>query len=226
MKDFDIDNAIESADSERKAELLVQLHTRIGNPQHSEQQIKSRKRFFNVKAAAFGVAGIFAVSLAIVLPMALNKNTPYESPHRYTYNASQFEYDDLGLTIKEYSAEIGKTFLYIDWYDYAEECITTKYFLSDDADNIIYIAEDIYNGETGDHVQLAFVDTNIDVDRLDDIKASCTKNYEYNNTIINWTYDSMSESRAFFEYDGYKYYLRLFDPMSEQAILDIVKEML
>ena len=227
MKDFDIDNTIENANSEKKAELLTRLHGRTGIPQQEELQIQSRKGFSKVKAFAFGAVGLIAVSVAIVLPISLRNNTitPPSKP-KYTYMVDEFNQDDLGITIKEYAETTGKNILYIDWYDIADDCITTKYFLPDDEDKIICISEDLYNGETGDHVCLFVTDIYTDIDILDNIRESSTAEYEYNNTIIKWAYSDMTESTAYFEYDGYKYYFQLFDAMSEQAILDIVKEML
>ena len=226
MKDFDMDNTIENVGGEKKAALLTQLHNRTGIPQHEEPQIKERRRFFNIKTAAFGVVGIIAVSIAIVLPISLRKSAP--APHsqqRYTYNAADFDQGDLGLTVREYAEQIGKNILYLDWYDNADEYVTTKYFLPNEEDKIIYISEDIYNGETGDHVRFSFVDNNIDVDYLEEFKESCKLNYEYNNMIISWGCESTIVSRAYFEYNDYKYYVQLFEPMSDQAVLDIVKEM-
>ena len=96
--------------------------------------------------------------------------------------------------------------------------------MPNDKDNIIYVAEDIYNTITGDHVWLAVVEKNINIDKLDYIIDSSPWDYEYNNINIKWAY-KMVDSTACFEYNGYKYYVRLSVPTSEQAILDIVKEM-
>ena len=225
MKDFDIDNTIEVTGSDKKAERLAQLHARTGIPEIQEHGVESRKRFIGVRAAAFGLAGICAVSLAIVLPISLRKETAPPTQERYTYTEADLSKATLGMTIKEYAHETGKDILYLDWYDIADECTTTKYFLPEDENNIIYIAEDITSGETGDHVRLAVVDTNIDVYEVERIKEMSTNSYEYNNITINWLYDDIALATAYFEYNGYQYSLRLDFPMSEQAILDIVKEM-
>ena len=223
MKDIDIDNTIENAGCEKKEQLRAQLHTRIGVPQ-KERQIKSRRKI-SLKALAFGIAGMCAVCLAIVLPISLYNNTTPSSQDKFTYAAVDFLYDDLGLTIKEYSEQTGKNLLYIDWYDVADECVTTKYYLPDKEDDIIYIAEDLINGETGDCVWFAVVETNVFIDELETVRDICDMSYEYNNTQINWSYN-INISRAYFVYQGYKYYFKLDYPTSEQAILDIVKDML
>ena len=223
MRDIDIDNIIENADCEKKEQLQAQLHTRIGLPQQEEWRSKSNRRVFNLKAVGFGIAGMLAVCLAIVLPISLRNNTP-PSQNRYTYTAADFSQGKLGMTIKEYSESSRKNILYLDWYDIADECESTKYFLPKEEENIIYISESICNGETGDRVWFAVVAVNISVDELDDFCDNYVLSYEHNNTKINWSY-SIDISKAYFEYKGYKYYVKLDYPMSEQAILDIVKEM-
>ena len=224
MKDIDIDNTIENTGCEKKEQLRAQLHTRIGLPQQDEEQIKSTRRGFRLKAVALGIAAMCAVCLAIVLPISLRNNAPTLSNNRYTYSVDDCLADNMGLTIKEYSEQTGKNILYIDWYDIAEECLTKKYFLPDKEDEIIYITEDLLNGETGDHVRLSIVSTNTSIDELDTFRDFCTLNYKFNGIIIYWVYN-FDISRAYFEYSGYKYYLRLDYPMSEQSILDIVIDM-
>lgn len=224
MKDIDIDNTIENTGCEKKEQLRAQLHTRIGLPQQDEEQIKNTRRGFRLKAVALGIAGICAICLAIVLPISLRDNMIPPSQDKFTYLVADFLDDDLGLTIKEYAEQTGKNILYIDWYDIAEECLTKKYFLPDNEDKIIYITEDLLNGETGDHVLLSIVSTNTSIDELDTARDFCTFSYEYHNVNISWIYN-VDASRAYFEYNGYKYYVRLEYPMSEQAILDIVISM-
>lgn len=225
MKDIDIDNAIETADCEKKEQLRAQLHARIGLTQQGDRQTKSKRRGFGIKAVALGIAAMCAVCLAIVLPISLREDTaPKPLQKKYTYSAAALSVDNLGLTIKEYSEQTGKNILYIDWYDIADECTTKKYFLPDKKDNIIYISEDLLNGETGDYVWLAVVETNIFIDELETIPDVCDLSYEYNSTKIHWSYNT-DVSRAYFEYGGYKYYLKIEYPMSEQAILDIIKDM-
>ncbi|MDE5562482.1 MAG: hypothetical protein K2J01_02920 [Clostridiales bacterium] len=226
MKNVDIDNIIESVNCDKKEEMRAQLHIRLDISQTEEPQPEKRRRFFDVKTAVLGAVSICAVCLAIVLPIAL-RNEPTNTPpsNRYYYSASEFSRDDLGCTIKEYSEQTGKDILYIDWYDLAEGSVTEKFFLKDNKKDIIYIVEDLYHRETGDHVYLAVTEEQNYVDTLDLIQNSCPNNYEYNNINIDWSYNEMT-AKACFEYNGYKYYVQLFMPTTEEGILDIVKEIL
>ena len=227
MKDRDIDNAIENVNSDKKEEMRAQLYARVGIEDRREQQTKSSPRFLNIKTLVFGLTGILAVCLAIVLPIALlDKTTPPPSHTRYTYFDADMEHAKFDMTVKEYAEKTSKDLLYIDWYDIAETCVTTKHFLPDDEDKIIYISEDLYNGETGENVWLAVTDKNINVDILDHIEQMNDSYYEYNNIKIKWSYEFMSIATAYFEFKDYKYYIQLLYPLAEQDILDIVIGML
>ncbi|MCH5158944.1 MAG: hypothetical protein J1F33_07100 [Clostridiales bacterium] len=226
MKDKDIDNAIENVNSEKKEAMRAQLYARVGIEDRREQQTKSSPRFLNIKTLVFGLTGILAVCLAIVLPIALLDKTTPPPQEGFTYTDAVISKDDLGLTIKEYAEQNEADILYIDWYDIAETCVTTKHFLPDDEDKIIYISEELYNGETGENVWLAVTDKNINVDILDHIEQMKGSYYEYNNIKIKWSYEFMSIARAYFEFKDYKYYVQLFYPLAEQDILDIVIGML
>ncbi|MDE7164413.1 MAG: hypothetical protein K2O04_03215 [Clostridiales bacterium] len=225
MKDKRIDNAIESINSDRKKEMRAQLHSRVDIPQQEQAQTKSMRRVFNAKTVVFGALGICAVCLAIILPITLSGTTSQPSGGRYNYVASELLHDDLGCTLKEYVEQTDKNILYIDWYDVADDCLTEKYFLPDNENNIIYIREDLYHGETGDHVALAVIARDNSVDWLDSNREGLVQNYVCNNTRVYWGYE-VSLARAYFEYNGYNYNILLYEPMTEDAILDIVKEML
>lgn len=224
MKDNKIDDAIESVNNEKKAEMRAQLHARLGIQICDEKPIKRRRRFFDYKAIAFGSVGLCAVCLAIILPIAFRDTAP-NNQDRYKYTSSELSYVDLGYTVKEYAGQFGENLLYVDWYDIADDCITSKYFLSNDEDNLIYISEDLYNGETGDHISTAIIDTNIYIDTFEAMELTCGNKYECNSTEIFWAYNPFV-AHAYFKYDGYKYYLQLFEPTEREAILDIAKDML
>lgn len=227
MKDRGIDNAIENVNNDKKEGMRAQLYARVGIEEQREQQTKSLPRFLNVKSLVFGLTGILAVCLAIVLPITLlDKAVPPPSQSRYTYTYSNLSKYNLGLTIKEYAEQNGADILYIDWYEKTDECVTTKYFLPDDEDNIIYITEDLTSGETGDNVWLAVTDLNINVDVLDLVEEMSILSYEYNDIIIKWSYAYMAIATAYFEFNGYKYYIQLREPLAEQDILNIATAML
>ncbi len=224
MRGRRVDDAIESVNTERKENMRERLHRDLDLPLE-EAQTTSRRKFFNIKSLVFGATGIIAVCLAIVLPLSLKQ--PQSQPPKDRYSStSELSHKDLGYTLKEYGELIGKNILYLDWYDVADDIYTEKNFKPEDENDILYIDEDLYYEETGDHVQILVTDVNTHVDLLDHIQEICIYDYEYNGTKILWSNDLMTQSNAFFEYDGYKYYVRVFQALTEETILDTVKEIL
>lgn len=221
MKEYKIDNAIEGVNRERKEELRVQLRLDLDLSQTEEPQVKSR-RFINVKTFALGFAGICAVCLAIVLPISLRTVPQEQSPERFS-STTQLTYSDLGCTLKEYGEQTGKNLLYVDWYDVAGELVTEKYYLPENKDRTIYLSEYIYNEETGDQLLFRITDMYTHVDYLDAFRNVCLNDYEYNNVKMKLGADS-GETRAFFEYDGYNYYVSLQYPTSADDIFYVIEK--
>lgn len=223
MRNKEIDDAIESVNTDKKESMRAELHRRIDIQPIEQAQTKTAHNVFNVKTAALGTAGLAVVCLAIVLPVTLRERTPQDITYKYT--ASDFSYDDLGCTVKEYADSIGKDILYLDRYDTADDCVTVKYFLPENEDKIIYISEDLYDGETGEHVRISAVEANISIDSLEQYEELYKRQYVYKDTNIYWGYD-ISESGAYFKCDGYKYYVHLYEPSEENSILEIVEQII
>lgn len=221
MNDNKIDNAIESVNGERKEEMRTRLHRDLDLSQAEEPQAK-RKRFLNVKTFALGFLGICAVCLAIVLPISL-RSAPQEQPEDRYRSSAELTSSVLGCTIKEYGEQTGKSILYVDWYD-VSDCVSKKYYLPEDEDDIVYLYENYFNDETGDVVKLSVVDLHTHVDTIEASVLYLDQQYEYNNVNIKWSGTSAC-SRAFFQYGEYRYYVELEYPTSEDAVLDIVKNM-
>ena len=98
------------------------------------------------------------------------------------------------------------------------------YYLNDTGEEICYY-EEILNGETGDFVKIYITDNRTDIDVLERIKEVCINSKEISEQIIKYN-SLLMKACAFFEYQGYRYYLELSQPMTETAILDIVEELL
>ena len=113
----------------------------------------------------------------------------------------------------------------MDWYDVAEEVITTLYVNKADNQDIVYIEEVIINGDTGDIIKVSVCDVSTKVDILEAYANICVVEAMIKGNKVLWRYNMML-SKAFFEYNGYKYYLELSYPMTENAILEIVEAML
>ena len=84
---------------------------------------------------------------------------------------------------------------------------------------------EIINGETGDIIKLFITDNYTDIDILQNFKEISVKQIKIKNIQINYG-NSFTNAYAYFEFNKNRYYIDLFEPMTETAILDIVEELL
>ena len=218
MKEKDVHRLIEEQNTEKKAAMYAEFQSKHNLT--AEKTVTKKKKHGLVVSCA--VAALVAVCLIIAIPIMLKNNE--RSSMRYC-SISDCIPKDIDCTVKDYAADKGLPLLYIDWYDKAETIITRLLVNKDDEDDIIYIHELIQDGETGDIVDLAIVEQNIIVDSLAFYDEACTRTTTISNISVDWYYRNRV-SAAIFKFNGYKYYIVLDEPMEEEAVLQIVEEML
>lgn len=168
-------------------------------------------------------AALAAVCLAIVLPITLN-NTVQPPAVRYRSSEDCLEIL-IDYSLKEYGEINGIPYLYIDWYDFADEVQTKLYVSEDDSNDLIYAREMLVNGETGSIVILYTTDLYTRVDILDDYLDICTIESIVREVKVFWYYNNRKNS-AYFEYGDYRYFIELNYPLTENSILEIIDSML
>lgn len=227
MSKYDIHQIIEKNNPERKEALRKKVKERLNISEDTEQSqkktahtvVKKRYRIFAGVSAALAVA-----SLAIVLPIALNRGTGVGPAERYCHAT-----DCVGIvadyTIKDYSEQNDLSLLYIDWYDIADAIQTKKFVNINDSSDIIYFEETLANGETGSIATLYITDLYTKVDIFEDAENSC-ENVEYISSIkVSWEYRNI-KGKAYFEYLGRGYAIELQYPMAEDSVLELVESMI
>ena len=221
----DIHQLIEEINSEGKESLRVKVKERLSLPVETVQEhsnpapspFKKHRRVFASISAALAVA-----SLAIVLPIALNRDTvPHE---RYCYAADCVK-TDIDYSLKDYSERNKLSLLYLDWYEVADEIQTQIFVNENNSSDIIYFQEMIVNGETGSIVTLSITDLYTKVDIFEEVKTSCESTAYISSVKVSWGY-MFVKGAAYFEYSGHRYIIELVRPMAEDSVLDLVKSML
>lgn len=214
---------IEEQNTEEKEELYERLKQRLNLP---EAPVKENKktgfvRFFKkpYRIIACASAALVVFCLAIFIPLALKGGEL--AKERYCHEKDCVKMDI--VSIKDYAKENDLPLLYLEWYEKGQ-LIYSSLFL-DNTEKFVYIKEKISNDETGDLVYLSITDKNTKVDVFEKFWESCVKESNIDNNKIMWNFQN-SSGLAFFEYEGYRYYVELYRPVSEEAILDIVREML
>ena len=217
---------IEEQNPEQKEEFYLKLKEKLNIPDE-EQKVEEKKgsgfvTFFKkpYRVIACASAALVIICLSVFIPFALKNKTPAE---RYCLStdciATPIE------SIKKYSNDASVELLYLDWYQTGEVIKSTTYFDKSDSKNFVYIEEELINGQTGERVKLSISDIHTKVDIFEKYWESCVKESYREDVRIMWHYQSTS-GMAYFEYHGYRYFVELDHPESEEAILDIVAEML
>lgn len=225
MNKKNIHKLIEEKNPEGKAALRKKVMERVNLPEKSEQIQKkptfSYKRFYRIFAGVS--AAVAAVCLAIVLPIVLNRGTAVPT-ERYCHAADCIE-TPIDYSIKEYSERNNLSLLYVDWYDIADEIQTSLFVNANNANDVVYLQERIFNGETGSVVILYVTDLYTKVDVFEDIGSIYDSTETIDTIQVHWVYQ-MNKGMAFFEYSNRRYYIELRYPMAEDSVLDLVESML
>lgn len=215
-------NLIESDNPEYKKAVYQKIESKLHLSAKKAEQKPNIWRNIAFRRTAIAAMAVLIVCLAVIIPLALKDKDKPDVRYCYTADCEMIELD---CNARDYASQNSSSILFVDWYDVAEEVITTLYVNKADNEDIVYIEEVIINGETGDIIKVSVCDVSTKVDILEAYANICVVEAMIKGNKVLWRYDMML-SKAFFEYNGYKYYLELSYPMTENAILEIVEAML
>ena len=217
MTEEEIYQQIEEYSEESNA-LYERIHEQVETSivKHAQTK-KKRKKFF---VGIMSVAMVLVVTLAIVLPIVLR---PQEEEVRYN-DLTELTLDNLDCNLKEYYKRNNLSLLFLDWYEYAEDLTTERYYEKGKENDTVYLRETFTDGNTGYLIQLSVVKRNIVVEILDNPfeEPQTTSISGTEVTYIlnrNW-------SLAKFEYNGYKYYLEIRDEVPLEFLVETIESML
>ena len=217
MTDEEIYQQIDEYSEESNA-LYERIHEQVEASivKHAQTK-KKRKKFF---ASFLSVAAVLVVTLAIVLPIVLQ---PQEQEIRYS-DASELTYEILNYNLKEYSAIHKQPLLYLDWYEYAEELTTMRYYEEGKQNDTVYLYESFTDGNSSLPIEISVMKRNIVVESLD------VRLEEYETKSVGDVQIIYRLSRTWgiarFEYQGYKYYVEIKEPTTLENLLEIIESML
>ena len=216
---------IEQQNREEKEAVWAKLQQEDAEKQEkSAPALPKARSFFGRKWVT-----IAASSLAVVVIGAFSawgflslKDGNNDNNGRY-FTSQSYETVNTQRTLKDYAQEIGENLLYFDWYAETDYLKNQAWQLKD-TQEIICFQEEIIDINTGSKVKLLVmpVDTIIE-DFFGDEETD--QKSEMDGVQIDWKY-SKYNSNANFVYEGYKYYLRVDEPIDENHILDLVEELL
>ena len=174
------------------------------------------------KWAAIAASSCAAVLIGVV---AFVKFFPFgekKNEGRYFDNQA-YERIDVDYTLQEYAQSIEKDLLYFDWYAETDYVKNMAWKLND-TQEIICFQEELVDINSGCVVHLFVTDAD---DKMDGFSTDeNTQSVSMLGQVeVNWDFLG-DKAIANFEYEGYRYYLRVKEPMDEGHILALVEELL
>ncbi len=220
MKEKDIHRLIEMQDLQKKQALKAKLDARLAAfpaPAPCADAPKKRRSVFTWVTAC-----VCAVCLAIALPFLLTDGKTDDE--RFSYTENQFKITVLDVTLKEYGQQHNRPLLYLDWYDMEEIEITTLQKTPHDGRNAFYVQEEYLNGEIYDEVYISITDEKTCVELLE--MEWNTANIADVQGVSVYLSNHIGNYGGAFRYKGYKYFISVWDALSDDTVLHIVEMML
>ena len=216
MTDEELYQSIEEYSEESDA-LYERIHEQVESSivKHAQKKKKRKKLFVGM----LSLATVLIVTLAIVLPIVLQ---PQEQEYRYS-DANVLLPENLDCNLKEYYNQNHLSLLYLDWYEYAEDLKTSRYYEEGKETDTVYLSEVFTDGYYGYFVNLSVMKRNIVVERFDN------RFEEFETTVIGDTQIvyvlNRGQALAKFEYQGYKYYLEIKDEITLDFLVKTIESM-
>lgn len=224
-----LNKAIKQDGIDTQSEILEDLKRRY--PQYVEQSHKKQAHVRKRKFAFISAIAAAAVCVAVIVPCAVllpNKNIGTGNGEKeYIRYCKQDEYsitESVEYTIGEYRENNNLNFLYFDWYEIGEECITSCY--TSNLDNeVLCLEERVYLPEKDEFVQISITQANVYLSVFDDRFNFCDKEHKVDNHSVKW---SINQGYAFciFEDNGYRYFIQIKKGQDESRLFDLVAELL
>lgn len=219
---------IEQQNQEEKNRVWQKICEKDSDPESEKQEKKSvisKVRAFSWKK--WGAVATSSLAIVILGVFSVVKFFPFggempDNSGRYFTNQS-YETVDTSMNIQGYAQQIGKNLLYFDWYVETDYCENQIWQLKD-TQEIICIQEEIVDINTGCMISIFVIEKDITVDAFSSDEMA-EKETNINAIKIQWHCDD-DKAWANFEYQDYRYYLRVKEPIDENYILDLVKELL
>lgn len=222
-----LNKAIRQDGIDTQSEILDELKRRY--PQYVEQSdkkqatVKKRRFAFISAVAAAAVCVAIIVPCAVLLPKNNNSGNNGENDNiRYCaqgeYTKQQYEY-----TIFDYRENNNLNFLYFNWYELGEDCITYCY-TSNSNNEVLGLEEQAYLPQSDEFVQLSITKKNVFLEEFDSVLASCQSERTVDNVLVKWGVKG-ANALCLFEDGGYRYFLQIKQGKDENRLFELVTEL-
>lgn len=167
----------------------------------------------------FVFSAVLIICLLIILKSVNNEDN---SSIRYC-SETDYTVIETHQTLKGFSEQEEKNWLFFGWYDETELINDVIYKLNTTGE-VICFQETIMDMNTGYIIKMNVTENTIDIDFLTEYKSIENECY-INNIVVKWQ-DGVLSSRAMFQYNGYNYFLEISDMDTPNGILEFVEILL
>ena len=210
---------IEKQNQQEKEEKWQELQPALNlAPNEEVNSSGNTKVLFKSKARVLicGIA-LFLIILAIITTVILWQNFNKKKQSIRYCTSEEYSIVDTEITLKEYAISINKNLLYFDWDD-KDALIFEEVIKLDETDEIICFQETMIDLNTGFEVSLRVMESTTHIDAFDLIEALCVDSVEEQGIDVKWGGESF-RCYAFFEYEGYRYYIVVTNSMAQDTAL-------
>ncbi len=223
-----LNKAIKQDGIDTQSDILEDLKRRY--PQYVEQSgnkqapVRKRRFAFISAIAATAVCAAIIVPCVTLLPNSNNGSNNGGSDNIRYCTQDEYKKDDVEFTIGEYRANNNRNFLYFDWYEIGEECITSCY--TSNLDNeVLCLEERVYLPEKDGFVQLSITKSNVYLSAFDSIISNCKSEQPIDNHMVKWTVNEYN-ALCIFEDNGYRYFIQIEQGQDENRLFWWVSKLL
>ena len=224
-----LNKAIKQDGIDTQSEILDELKRRY--PQYVEQSDKKQTPAKKRRFAFISTIAAVAVCVAVIVPCAVllpnrNNGTDNGGKENFRY-CTQDEYsftESVEYTIGEYRANNNLNFLYFDWYEIGEECITSCYTANSD-NELLGLEEQIYLPQSDEVVQLSITQSNVYLSAFDSTIEHCNMEQSVSNHKVKWDINDTAAT-CVFEYKEYRYFIQIKKGQDENRLFELVAELL
>ena len=215
---------IEQQNREEKDAVWAKIQQQEGEKEEPTPALPKARSFFWRKWMSIAASSLAAVVIGVFSTWGFLslKGGSNDNKGRY-FTGQSYETVKVQYTLKEYAQEIEKELLYFDWYAETEDLKNYAWQLKD-TQEIICFEEEIIDINTGCMVYLFVIQADIEIEDFS-FDEETERISEINGVEIDWRY-SRFNAYANFEYENYRYYLRVDEPIDENYILDLIETLL
>ncbi len=218
---------IEAGNQEEKQAAWEKLKIRLGledlGDLPSQGSVSARKKRVLPWKRIAGICASAAAVVVVSVCAGVHFLQPAETGERFC-TQEDYYFQAAEMSLQEYAQSIEKDLLYFDWYSVTEYYDAVVYYLKDGEEVICY-REDFLSPNVFATVRLHVTDNKTKLDTLTSYEEFCAQEGIISETAILLGH-SGAKSKAYWEYEGYRYYLEVSNVPDENYIVGLIEELL